>query len=114
MKNEDNYKYSVAAWCSTYNQKKYIEDTLRGFAMQEASVPMVFIIIDDASTDGEPEKLRKWALDNLDFKTSANLWIKQPYGYLAEAPLKGKPDSLFVIILLFGSNYIKRYMYNWF
>ena len=63
---ERNYKYMVCTQCMTFNHKSFIEETLRGFAMQQTTFPVVSVVTDDASTDGEPELLRTWAADNLD------------------------------------------------
>ena len=55
MEEGKEYKYTVFTKCYTYNHAPYILDTLRGFAIQQTSFPIVFAIADDASTDGEPE-----------------------------------------------------------
>lgn len=41
--------------CKTFNQSRFIQDALDGFAAQKTSFPFLAIIIDDASTDGEQE-----------------------------------------------------------
>lgn len=56
-------KYKVLVRCNTFNQSKYIEDTLHGFAIQQTSFPFLVYVIDDASTDGEQYVLRRW-IDN--------------------------------------------------
>lgn len=89
----------------TYNHVGYIEDALQGFAKQDTSFPVVFIIIDDASTDGEQERLRIWVDENLDTSNAAMLWKEMPYGFIAEAPLKNKQNSVFVFILLKENHY---------
>lgn len=53
-------KYKVLVRCFTYNQSKYIEDALNGFAMQQTSFPFVCLVMDDASTDGEQDIIKKW------------------------------------------------------
>ena len=58
-------KYTVATYCFTYNQESYIEDTLNGFSKQETTFPVVYIVIDDASTDRTPEVLCTWCNNNL-------------------------------------------------
>lgn len=105
---ENNYKYMVCTRCMTYNHAPYIEDALRGFAMQETTFPVVYAVIDDASTDGEPEVLRKWVDENLEFENGASVWQDMPYGQLSVAPLKGKPLSLFVMLLLNENHYSMR------
>ena len=99
------YKYTVATHCFTYNQALYIEDALKGFSMQEALFPAVFIIVDDASTDGEANMLREWASVNLILEEDAKKWQDVQYGELIVAPLKNKPYFLFVILLLSENHY---------
>lgn len=64
--------YKVLCVCFTYNQSKYIENTLHGFSMQETEFPFVCLVIDDASTDNEQNKIREWMdsycdMDNAEF-----------------------------------------------
>lgn len=44
----------VCVWCNIYNQASYIKDTMEGFCIQQTQFPFVCLIMDDASTDGEP------------------------------------------------------------
>ena len=100
MEERNEYKIMVATRCFTYNHAPYIEDALRGFAMQETSFPVVYIIVDDASVDGEQDVLKKWAGENLVCPEGTELWQETPYGQLAVATLRGKSKSTFVILLL--------------
>lgn len=52
--------YTVLVRCFTFNQSKYIEDALNGFVMQQTTFPFVCLVVDDASTDGEPEVIKSW------------------------------------------------------
>lgn len=52
--------YKVLVRCFTYNQSKYIEDALNGFAMQQTDFPFVCLVMDDCSTDGEQEVIKAW------------------------------------------------------
>lgn len=52
--------YKVQARSLTYNQAKYIEDALNGFAIQQTNFPFVCLVIDDCSTDGEQEVIKAW------------------------------------------------------
>ena len=56
----DGFKYLVRVNCMTFNQSSYIEDALNGFCMQETTFPFVCLIMDDASTDGEPEVIKNY------------------------------------------------------
>ncbi len=51
----------VAIDCRTYNQEKYIKDTLEGFVMQKTNFPFVAIVHDDASKDNTPNIIREYA-----------------------------------------------------
>lgn len=103
---DNEYKYMVATLCKTYNHAQYIEETLNGFAMQQTSFPCVYIVIDDASTDGEPEVLHDWANNNLEF-TETTYQI-HPFGGRYVAQLKSNLLSLFVIILLTENHHGKK------
>ena len=52
--------YKVLVRCFTYNQSKYIEDALNGFAMQQTDFPFVCLVMDDCSADGEQEVIKAW------------------------------------------------------
>ncbi len=53
----DKTKFMVYVSCMTYNQSSYIKDALDSFCMQQTDFPFVCGVIDDASTDGEPNLL---------------------------------------------------------
>ena len=55
----DNYK--VVIYCSTYNQKDYIEDALIGFIKQKTNFKYCAVVIDDCSTDGQQEIIKTYA-----------------------------------------------------
>ena len=116
---EQDYKYMVSTKCYTYNHAATIEDTLEGFAMQKVCSPIVYIVVDDASVDGTPTIIRKWAETNLDFPIlEGDGWGKTSYGDLLVASLKKNKDLLFVLLLLFENHRqakkTKRpYIENW-
>lgn len=101
---DKKYKYKVATQCMTYNHANYIEDTLRGFAIQNTVFPVVYIVVDDASTDGEPDVIRDWANNNLIREDGIELYSNLSYGQRIQGTLKGNPQSTFVILLL-SENY---------
>lgn len=101
-----DYKYIVATRCFTYNQAPYILDTLRGFSIQKTSFPCVFIIVDDASSDGEPDILRHWAEENLLLNEKRVSSCKEmQYGELIYARHKEQTNSFYSIILLSDNHY---------
>lgn len=103
INNTTEYKYGIAVRCFTYNHSAYIEDALQGFAMQLCDFPVVFIIVDDASTDNEQIILRKWAESNL--AKESHLWRETRFGSIAEGKLIGKDNTSFVILLLKDNHY---------
>lgn len=65
----------VRVYCATYNHTSYIEDAMNGFCMQETTFPFVCTIIDDASTDGEPDIIKKYLQEH--FKLDENPIARQ-------------------------------------
>ena len=51
----------VTVCCITYNQERYIEQTIKSFLMQETDFPFEIIIHDDASTDETANIVKKYA-----------------------------------------------------
>lgn len=106
---EQEYKYKVANRCYTYNHSQYIEDTLNGFIKQETSFPMVFCVVDDASTDDAQDKIRKWADVNLALNEKEYAYQKQlEFGELIFAHGKKQKNADYVIILLKENHYQKK------
>ena len=56
----DDGEILVSVICITYNQEKYLPQTLKGFADQRTDFPFEVIIHDDASTDSTPEIVRQF------------------------------------------------------
>ena len=68
-------KYKVVIHCSTYNHEKYIEDALKGFIMQKTNFPFCAIVVDDCSTDGTADIVRKYAAKYPDIIKPILPWI---------------------------------------
>ena len=66
MRKRDNIfpTFIVRVSCMTYNHSAYIIEAMDGFCMQHTDFPYICIIIDDASTDGEPEVIIKYIEEN--------------------------------------------------
>lgn len=56
---EQNYK--VVIYCSTYNQREFIEDALKGFVKQKTNFPFCAVVIDDCSTDGQQDIILEYS-----------------------------------------------------
>jgi len=50
----------VSICCITYNQEKYIRDTIEGFLLQKTSFPIEIIIHDDCSTDNTANIIKEY------------------------------------------------------
>lgn len=68
--------YKVFVRCNTFNQSKYIEDALNGFAMQQTNFPFVCLVMDDCSTDGEQEVIMSWMERECDLEKAEYLEIE--------------------------------------
>lgn len=62
--------YKLIVRCPTYKHSEYICDALKGFAIQETNFPFICIVVDDASTDGNQEVIRRYANDNCDMSNA--------------------------------------------
>ena len=97
----ENPTYKVCVYCSTFNQTSYIKDTMDGFCMQQTNFPFVCLIMDDASTDGEPEVLEAYLNDHFDTE-----WTKETDDYhLTVARHQENRNCYFAVYLLKYNHY---------
>lgn len=61
--------YKVNVRCFTFNQSKYITDTLEGFCIQKTDFPYICSIVDDASTDGAQNLIRLFIENNFEIQS---------------------------------------------
>lgn len=101
-----NYTSEVVIRCMTYNHGPYIRQCLDGFTMQRTDFPFVVIVVDDASTDNEPEVLRDFISSELDpavaQKEETDDYVK------VISPHKSNNNCIFVIIFLKYNHYRKK------
>ena len=95
------FTYKVCVWCNTYNQTSYIKDTMDGFCIQQTNFPFACLIMDDASTDGEPEVIKQYLNDHFDTE-----WTKETDDYhLKVARHQENRHCYFAVYLLKYNHY---------
>lgn len=93
--------YKVVVWSNTFNQASYIKDTMEGFCMQQTNFPFICLIMDDASTDGEPEVIKQYLNDHFDTE-----WTKETDDYhLTLARHQENRHCYFAVYLLKYNHY---------
>ena len=104
-----NYpNFKVCCRCFTFNQSMYITDTMYGFIMQQTSFPFVCTIVDDASTDGEQEVIRKYVDENFDFSEGSVAFNKETdYAFITFAQHKTNKNCYFAVLYLKENHYSK-------
>lgn len=99
-------KFLVDVRCFTFNQSKYITDTMNGFCMQETNFPFVCLIVDDASTDGEQEVISKYIEENFDLSENSDSYVKDTeYAHIIYAQHKNNRNCFFVVMFLKENHY---------
>lgn len=105
----NNYNFLVSISCMTYNQSGYIKDALDGFAMQQTNFPFVATVVDDASTDGEPEIILDYLNENFDLSDTSIAYTKDTnYARIVFARHKYNHNCYFAVLLLKENLYQKR------
>lgn len=109
------HEYKVLVRCATFNQSKYIEDALNGFAIQQTNFPFVCLVMDDASTDGEQDVIREWMKRECDMNKAETIVI--PTSLVIIVPHKTNISCTFVFYLLkqnlYGTGKKKYYSNPW-
>lgn len=101
--------FLVRVSCMTYNHHAYITDAMNGFVMQQTGFPFVCTIVDDASTDGEPEVIKKYLLENFDLPDTSVAYEKDTdYGHVTFARHKTNNNCYFAVIYLKENHYSLR------
>lgn len=112
-------EFKVCVRCFTFNQSQYIKDALNGFVMQQTDFPFVCCIVDDASTDGEQEVIRKYVSDNFDLSEgSCHFERETDYAFITYAQHKTNKNCYFAVLYLKENHYsIKKpkmpYLAEW-
>jgi len=96
------YKYKVATRCFTFNHAPYIVDAMNGFAMQVTTFPVVTLIVDDASTDCEPEVIKQYLDEHFQVPYRTE---ETEYAQIICARHKTNENCEFVVFLLKYNHY---------
>lgn len=100
--------FLVGISCMTYNHHDYIQDAMNGFTMQQTTFPFVAVIVDDASTDGEPEVIRNYLENHFDLspESEARQWENEETRYIY-ARHKENKNCYFAVVFL-KTNYYNQ------
>lgn len=109
-------EYKVLVRCFTYNQSKYIEDALNGFAMQQTTFPFVCLVMDDASTDGEQQVIKAWMERECDMNKAET--VDSPTSVITIVPHKTNISCTFAYYFLNQNLYREeekkmKHVYPW-
>lgn len=101
--------FLVRTFCATYNHEPYIKDALKGFAMQQTTFPVVYTIVDDASTDNTPMVLKRFVEENFDSSDVSVGYEKDTeYGHVTFARHKTNENCYFAVIYLMENHYSQK------
>ena len=92
----------VCTRCFTFNHAPYIVDAMNGFTMQETTFPVVTVIVDDASSDGEQDVIRKYLDEHFQepYRTE-----ETDYAHIVCANHRTNPNCQFVVLFLKFNHY---------
>ncbi|MBO5827949.1 MAG: hypothetical protein U0L67_02920 [Paludibacteraceae bacterium] len=99
----------VSVRCFTYNQSAYIKDALNGFVMQQTNFPFVVLVVDDASTDGEQEVIRKFMTEEFELSDASVAYEKETeFAYIQYAQHKTNKNCFMVAMFLKENHYSQK------
>ena len=119
MKQFLDIPFKVWVRCTTYNHSSYIVESMDGFSMQRTTFPYVCTIIDDASTDGEPEIIKDYIAQNFEQVDTVSVVVDETEDYvLLFARHKENRNCYFAVYFLKYNHYsIKKdklsYLKDW-
>lgn len=108
-----NNEFLVGIKCYTYNQSLYIEDTLKGFAMQQTKFPFIAMIVDDASTDGEQRIIYSYLEKHFEMNDHNLTYQKETeYANIVFTRCVSNLNCYVVVLFLKENHYKKRQGYK--
>lgn len=113
INNIENPEFKVFVRCMTYNQSKYIVETMNGFTMQQTDFPFVCCIVDDSSTDGEQDIILKYLNKYFDMSAASGSYTEETdYAYIFFAQHKENKNCYFSVLFLKENLYSKKEEYK--
>jgi len=101
--------FLVRTFCAAYNHESYITDALKGFVIQETTFPVVYAIVDDASTDRTAEVIREFVKENFALQDTSVAYEKDTdYGHVTFAQHKTNKNCFFAVIYLKENHYSQK------
>lgn len=102
----ENSSFLVRTYCATFNHEHYIKNALQGFVIQETTFPVVYTIVDDASTDETAEVLSRFVNEHFDVSSDTVAYEKDTeYGHVTFAQHKTNKNCYFAVIYLKENHY---------
>ena len=113
---EKENKYGVCVMCFTFNHAQYIEETFNGFCMQQTKFPFVCVIVDDASTDREPEVIAQYLEQYFNLNDISTVRREDTDDYkMVFACHRDNPNCYFAVYFLkYNHSSIKKSKKNYF
>lgn len=109
MEKSEQPKFMVRVSCMTFNHVNYITDTMNGFTMQQTDFPFVCCIMDDASTDGEQEVIKKYLQEHFDLENKSVVRNEETDNYrLTYARHKTNENCYFAVFYLKYNHHCKN------
>lgn len=104
-----NQNYLALVRCFTYNHSAYITDALTGFVEQKTDFPYIIVVVDDASTDGAQDIIRKFVEEQFDVhNVSAVCEREMDYGHFSYARHKNNLNCYIATLFLKENHYQQR------
>lgn len=100
--------FLVRTFCATYNHENYITDAMNGFVMQKTAFPVVYTIVDDASTDMTADVIRQFIADNFLMDTTFGYDKETDYGHVTFVRHKTNTNCWFAAIYLKENHYSQK------
>lgn len=112
-------QYIVCTRCMTFNHANFIKEAMDGFCMQQTDFPFVCCIVDDASTDGEPDIIKNYICKNFDVNINSDYRTEETDDYsFVFARHKKNLNCFFAVYLLKYNHWKKKskmgYISKWF